>query len=425
VANAYNYSNTAQQTTLTGSVTSGATTLQVAATTGFPATTPYILAVDYGAATEELVSVTGVAGTTLTVTRAFSGTSAQSHSIGAVVRHVVNAQDLIDFRTHEAATAAIHGVAGTLVGTSDTQTLSAKTLTSPTINAGALSGTFTGSPTFSGAPIFTGVPSFQGGVSFERATAANRGWSTKVTGDTVDRLNVQVDGRMAWSSGSLAADAVVFRDGPNQLATSDTLWRVYRGAASSAAYSTLVTGDPNARFYYQADGKMFWGPGSATQDTNLYRSAADTLATDDAFVVGGDLSVGATTWTSFTPTWAGLGTGTLSTNVGWYKKLGKIVFVEIYAVWNVAGSGSSGVQVQFPTVPFRDGNGAGTTRQYVFGFIAGSNGGVVDGVCSLPAFAGDSGTTGATIRRFDGINVQGSNFINASIVTIQGWYREQ
>lgn len=36
-----------------------------------------------------------------------------------------------------------------VVTTTDTQTLSAKTLTSPTINSGAMSGTFTGSPTFS------------------------------------------------------------------------------------------------------------------------------------------------------------------------------------------------------------------------------------------------------------------------------------
>lgn len=49
---------------------------------------------------------------------------------------------------------------GLLVGTTDTQTLSGKTLTSPTINGGALAGTLTGSPTLSGNPAFTGSPTF-------------------------------------------------------------------------------------------------------------------------------------------------------------------------------------------------------------------------------------------------------------------------
>ena len=46
------------------------------------------------------------------------------------------------------------------VGTTGTQTLSAKTLTSPTINGGALSGTFTGAPTLSGNVAFTGHANF-------------------------------------------------------------------------------------------------------------------------------------------------------------------------------------------------------------------------------------------------------------------------
>lgn len=46
----------------------------------------------------------------------------------------------------------------TFVFVAHTQTLTNKTLTSPTINAGALSGTFTGTPTFSGAVVLSGSP---------------------------------------------------------------------------------------------------------------------------------------------------------------------------------------------------------------------------------------------------------------------------
>ena len=67
--------------------------------------------------------------------------------------------------THAATAAAIHGVAGSVVGTTDTQTLTNKTLTSPAVNGGALSGTFTGNPTFSGNLTFTGNMTFTGVTS--------------------------------------------------------------------------------------------------------------------------------------------------------------------------------------------------------------------------------------------------------------------
>lgn len=144
MANAYNYSNVAVPTTLAGNISAGATTVSVVSTVGFP-TVPYIIAIDYGASTEELAKVTGVAGLALTVQRGFGGTSAQTHSLGAAVRPVYNAQDAIDFRTHEDSTAQ-HGATGAVVGTTNTQTLTNKTLTSPTINGSTLSGTHTGTP---------------------------------------------------------------------------------------------------------------------------------------------------------------------------------------------------------------------------------------------------------------------------------------
>lgn len=293
MANAVFFSNTAQQTTLSGSISAGATTITVGATTGFPASFPYVLALDYGAATEELVSVTAAAGTNLTVTRAYGGTSAQSHSLGAVVRHVYDATEATAYRTHEAATAAVHGVTGTLVGTSDTQTLANKTLTSPTINGGALSGTFTGTPTLSGALTFTGGPTFStASPLFVRTNATDVALRATVGGDANNRLAVQADGKLLWSSGAGAADTVLFRETSNTLATADSFLRIYRGAAGNNALAVRVTGDANSRWFINADGNQSWGPGggSAT-DTNLYRQAADTLRTDDSFEVGGNLTV--------------------------------------------------------------------------------------------------------------------------------------
>lgn len=126
------YSNTAQDSALTAGVTASTTILAVSGTTGFPATVPYTLALEPGTASEELVSVTGVAGLNLTVTRGYDNTSGVAHSAGAVLRHVHSAKDFADSRTHEAATSGVHGITGALVGTTQAQTLTNKDLSSGT-----------------------------------------------------------------------------------------------------------------------------------------------------------------------------------------------------------------------------------------------------------------------------------------------------
>lgn len=56
--------------------------------------------------------------------------------------------------------------------------------------------------------------------------------------------------------------------------------------ATSIAYRAEVTGDSVPRWVTYATGKIELGSGSATRDTNLYRSGVGTLTTDTAFVAG-------------------------------------------------------------------------------------------------------------------------------------------
>lgn len=122
------FSSIAQRTTLATDVNAGATTIVVAATTGFPASRPYTLVLDVDTVTEEIVEVTAASGTTLTVVRGVDGTSAAAHVTGAVVAHQVTARDLDEPNAHVNASSAVHGLAGSVVGTTDAQTLTNKTI---------------------------------------------------------------------------------------------------------------------------------------------------------------------------------------------------------------------------------------------------------------------------------------------------------
>lgn len=124
------YSSVAQPMQLTANLSSSAVSMSVSTVAGLPASTPFTLVIDRGSASEEIVTVTLVAGTTLTITRGEDGTSAQSHTAGALVRHMVTARDVREPQQHIDATTGVHGLSPGvgLVGTSQTQTLTNKTI---------------------------------------------------------------------------------------------------------------------------------------------------------------------------------------------------------------------------------------------------------------------------------------------------------
>jgi len=183
------YSSRSQQTTLTGAITSGATSMTVVSGTGLlggvtiPAGRTFTIVIDPDTALEEIVNATAVSTNTFTIVRAIDGSSAQDHSAGAVVRHMAIGRDYRDANLHANASTSyndgsgnavtLHGIGageGDVVGTLKTQTLTNKTLTAPTISD----------------PVFTGTPTAPSSIVFEGTNADPFETTLTVTEPTQD-----------------------------------------------------------------------------------------------------------------------------------------------------------------------------------------------------------------------------------------------
>jgi hypothetical protein len=176
------YSSRSQQTTLSAAITSTATTATVVSGSSLlggvtvPAGQTFTVVIDPDTALEEIVDISNYSsGNTISISRGVDGASpgtGSAHSAGAVVRHMAIGRDYREANLHIEASSAVHGTTGSVVGTTDTQTLTGKTisaadntltgvatltgtqtltnktLTSPTITGtGAIAGTFTGNLT--------------------------------------------------------------------------------------------------------------------------------------------------------------------------------------------------------------------------------------------------------------------------------------
>jgi hypothetical protein len=184
------YSSRSQQTTLAAGITDTATSCTVVSGSALlggatvPAGTTFTVVIDPDTALEEIVDVTVVSTNVLTITRGVENTgTGQAHSAGAAVRHMAIGRDFREANLHIEATGGyndgtgshtMHGIAsgeGVVVGTDKTQTLTAKTLTAPTISD----------------PIFTGTPNAAASIRFEGATADDYETTLTVVDPTADR----------------------------------------------------------------------------------------------------------------------------------------------------------------------------------------------------------------------------------------------
>lgn len=136
---ARNYSSVVEPKTLTSTVSSVATQITLNNVTGLPSP-PYVLVLNPDTAKEEAVLVTvdqtGVTSPTLKVTRAIEASGgvgvAQEHTIGDTVKHMIVGSDLQIVHDHfsndNTTTGTAHGATGGVVGRTNSQTLTNKTI---------------------------------------------------------------------------------------------------------------------------------------------------------------------------------------------------------------------------------------------------------------------------------------------------------
>lgn len=160
----YKFANAPVVTTLAADMAAGATTFTLTSGTNWPGagTGNFWVTIGAGTATEERILCSSTTGTTVTVAssgRGQDGTSAVAHSTGETVWVSWSATDADDANAHVSATGSdatvsIHGLASgsNVVGETDTQTLTNKTLTGPRI-----SGTSSGTTLIQGSSAASGT----------------------------------------------------------------------------------------------------------------------------------------------------------------------------------------------------------------------------------------------------------------------------
>ena len=265
------YSSRSQQTTLTGALTSSGTSATVVSGTALlggvtiSAGETFTVVIDPDTAIEEIVDVTAVSTNTLTITRGVDGSTGQTHSAGAVVRHMAIGRDYRESNTHVEASTAVHGITGSVVGTSDAQTL-----TNKTINAANNTVTGITSAMITDGTIVNADINASAAIAYSKLNLAGGIVSADIANDTI--VNADINTAAAIAATKIAGTAVTQADTGTVTSTmiaDGTIVNADINASAAIAFSKLAT--PAADF--AMGGYKITGLGTPTSNTDASTKA--------------------------------------------------------------------------------------------------------------------------------------------------------
>lgn len=192
----------------------------------------------------------------------------------------------------------LSGVTSSVLGKDQVGTFTNKTLTSPTINSGALSGTFSGNHTISGIPSFSNIAQFSDGTAAAPAITFTSDTDTGFYNVAANTLGVTLNGAQVAQFSTAFFYSFQQSQGPNGSAAtpsfsfnSDTNTGIYRIAADTLGFSTNGT---NAG---QIDSTQQWSIATTTDSTSSITGSfitAGGLGVAKRLNVAGRFSVGST-----------------------------------------------------------------------------------------------------------------------------------
>lgn len=348
------YSSVAIDNTLGGAIDPTQTAITLgSAWAGAPAV-PFTAAIEPGTSNEEVVTVTALSGTSATIARGADDSAGKSHATASVISHRTSARDFDEPNAHVNATTGVHGITGAVVGTSDTQVLTNKTValgsntvsgTTAQFNAALTDNDFA---TLAGAETLTNKSLTDPGINYAGTTATHisrdGAGNIFIGGPSAQEVKITPTGDLVMTSGAFHEGTNFYSSATSTAILSDRYIFVNGGCTTlnlPRAADGLFAGKSVTIYVNQTAGNnvtvtsvgavagfvTFANPGGGSATTSsivLSAGSAVTFMSDGSAYYVVSQTAGGGAWTSYTPTFTNITSG--AGNFA-YKIVGKTLYL--------------------------------------------------------------------------------------------------